>query len=217
MQDPHSVMNNLHRISSQIAAKSGSAGTGNAVSTADSEKKPAVSDTAGISPDLLKRRYTEFLKIRNDLLERLNTMAGTLQQEAQIYNARLAVLQKAADELNRIQDELPPEEPGKESFPNKSELANTTLLMERLRIELLRLTPVIESGSQELARSSTAISGGIAGTGGGKTETGVLLDSLSFRQIFRASFIAALPLIIGGIAAAIIIAVAVIGSFNGMF
>ncbi len=230
MQKTQSVTNDLYRIKDQLAGAVPLQTSANqwGKSTPTRENNPPVPESrtvpqnrdTGIAPELLKRRYNEFQRMRNDLLERINTMAGMLQQEAETYNSRLAVLQRTADDLNRIQDELPLEEAGKEQFQDRSELAETTLLMERLRIEILRLIPVIESGTSEPARSAGtlgAVSGKNPAGNGSSAETGILLDSLSFRQIFRTSFVAALPLIIGGIAAALIIALAIIGSFNGLF
>ncbi len=231
MQKTHSVANNLYRIKDQLAGTvplqtpvnewgKSTPPRENEPETPENRVPQAQTRDTGISPELLKRRYHEFQRMRNDLLERINTMAGMLQREAETYNTRLAVLQRAADDLNRIQDELPQEDTGKEQFQDRSELAEITLLMERLRIEILRLTPVIESGASEPARSAGtlgAVSGKNSAGNGSNAEAGVLLDSLSFRQVFRTSFAAALPLIIGVLAAALIIAIAIIGSFNGLF
>ncbi len=214
MQKSQSVMGDLYKIKEQIAG--GATEQYSAAPEQTPPQKTAEQPSApGLAPELLKRRYSEFLRLRNDLLERINTMAGMLQQEADGYNARLEVLQRTADELNRIQQELPAEEPGKDAFSSRSELADITLLTERLRIEILRLTPVVESGASDPARSTSEGSGL---TGNGKNaETGVVLDSLSFRQIFRASFAAGLPVMIAVFIAAILISIAVIGSFKGLF
>lgn len=225
-QRSQSVMNSLHSIGDQIAestrqrgknaAESESAPAAPAEHTAPQAVPASIPAEDAVPAATLKRRYDDFIRMRNDLVDRLNNMSGLLNSEEIRCVNRLNTIREAAGELERILSELPEQKPGQETFSNRTELAEITLAMERLRIETLRLTPVVESGADEVARSAGGIKKhGINGTT--EAETGVLLESLSFRQIFRTAFIASLPILIGLTVSAILIAIAMIGSFKGIF
>lgn len=160
----------------------------------------------------LKRRYGDFQRSRNDLLERLNTMEIRLAGEEKELSGRLEVIHATMQEIRQLLDSIPADDPSKDAFSDRAELADLTLKIEKQRIEMIRMLPILE-GASEKQRSLD----GTAAAAKSKAETGVILDSLGFRQVLRLGFAMNLPIVLAIILSAVIISIAIIGSFKGIF
>lgn len=160
----------------------------------------------------LKRRYGDFQRSRSDMLDRLSTMESRLSAEENELQHRLQIVRTAVQEVRQLQAGIPADDPGKEAFANRVELTDLTLKIEQQRIEMMRLLPIVE-GASEKKRSMENGAGRI----NRKSEPGIILDSLGFRQILRLAFAVCLPIILALLVTSAIIAFAVIGSFKGLF
>lgn len=159
----------------------------------------------------LKRRYGDFQRSRSDLLDRLHTMESRLATEEKDLSSRLETVQTTIQEIRQLLSAIPADDPGKEAFSDRGELADVTLKIEKQRIEMMRMLPIVD-GASEKQRS---LDGSPAGKS--KAETGIILDSLGFRQVLRLAWAINLPVLIAILISALIVAVAVIGSFKGLF
>lgn len=209
-----SVVTDLYRISNKLgpqAAVELEQQNETAVQAAAEEEKKdhLLSDLADAH---LKRRYGDFQRSRSDLLDRLSTMESRLNAEENELQRRLQIVRTAAQEVRQLQAGIPADDPGKEAFSNRVELTDLTLKIEQQRIEMMRLLPIVE-GASEKKRSMENGAGRI----NSKSEPGIILDSLGFRQILRLAFAVCLPIIIALLVTSAIIAFAVIGSFKGLF
>ena len=114
-------------------------------------------------------------------------------------------------EVRALLENIPADDPGKEAFSDRVELTDLTLKIERQRIEMMRMLPIVDGASEKIRSME-------GGPGNGKrSETGIILDSLGFRQILRLAFAVSLPVILALLVTSLIIAFAVIGSFKGLF
>ncbi len=236
MQKTLSVMNNLHKISNTIAENtqriskenisvsvgeqihvSGSQPTeGNGNPTAQVTAQPGQM-TAGKSTgernfgkpsiEQLERRYEEYLRSKRDLLERVNSLQSELDEEGKNIAARMETLQFLRAELEKIQNGIPADSDDKTAFTDRAEAATGIRTIEKMRIALLRLLPMAQSKNQETAGSGKS----------NPEQDAIVLNSLTFRQISRFAFIASIPLLIGFFLSAVIITLAIIGSFKGLF
>lgn len=159
----------------------------------------------------LKRRYGDFQRSRSDLLDRLHTMESRLATEEKDLSSRLETVQTTIQEIRQLLSAIPADDPGKEAFSDRGELADVTLKIEKQRIEMMRMLPIVD-GASEKQRS---LDGSPAGKS--KAETGIILDSLGFRQVLRLAWAINLPVLIAILISALIVAFAVIGSFKGLF
>lgn len=159
----------------------------------------------------LKRRYGDFQRSRSDLLDRLHTMESRLATEEKDLSSRLETVQTTIQEIRQLLSAIPTDDPGKEAFSDRGELADVTLKIEKQRIEMMRMLPIVD-GASEKQRS---LDGSPAGKS--KAETGIILDSLGFRQVLRLAWAINLPVLIAILISALIVAIAVIGSFKGLF
>lgn len=159
----------------------------------------------------LKRRYGDFQRSRSDLLDRLHTMESRLATEEKDLSSRLETVQTTIQEIRQLLSAIPADDPGKEAFSDRGELADVTLKIEKQRIEMMRMLPIVD-GASEKQRS---LDGSPAGKS--KAETGIILDSLGFRQVLRLAWAINLPVLIAILISALIVAIAVIGSFKGLF
>lgn len=159
----------------------------------------------------LKRRYGDFQRSRSDLLDRLHTMESRLATEEKDLSSRLETVQTTIQEIRQLLSAIPADDPGKEAFSDRGELADVTLKIEKQRIEMMRMLPIVD-GASEKQRSLDG-----APAGKSKAETGIILDSLGFRQVLRLAWAINLPVLIAILISALIVAVAVIGSFKGLF
>lgn len=221
MQNPASVMGRLHEISGTISANKRQESLEN-TATPDTAAKPDKT-SPGAAPtkhfsaehaeiparrsETARRRYSEFLRGRRDLQERVAGMIACLESEAAEQALRTEKITTVLEDLRRIRENLPDGDPGRDGFSDAPEMADSCRKLENLRLETIRLTPLIRP-LPDRARTAAA---------GAAPQEKILLDSLSFRQIFRAAFIASLPLLAGLALAAIAVAAAVIGSFKGLF
>jgi len=236
MHDNGSVMNGLHKISGKIAEASrfsvsappedpgtGSSGTPPQVR---SQEPPQGSPAADVPPsrakgpvvqrktsgsllgDALLRRYEDYLKTRKDLsgrivreTESLRLRQEELQREAEKIRAHLELLQNFAETTSDTDDLV---DPG-----DQAAFAAECRKIEQIRLELFRIADQTEA----LA--------GRKGSGNANSDTAEsllpLLDSLSFGQLAKAGSAFFFPLIVTLIFAALILAAAVVLSFNGMF
>lgn len=207
MSKPISVMNNLHRISDKIAESSH-----HIHDPAPSEQEtPAVESSAPAvpqaPPELLQRRYQDFSRGRRDLRERLASMESRLEAEGVSASARLAVVRETLEQIRKIASEIPEDDPDRLAFSDRSELAEKCLALEKLRLETIRLTPAVES-------SASAASSSVSGSA---ERSSILMDSLTFRQVFRIAWFASLPVVIALAAVALVLMIAIIGAFKGWF
>lgn len=159
----------------------------------------------------LKRRYGDFQRARNDMLDRLSTMDSRLAAEENELNSRLQTVHSTRQEIKQLLDDIPADDPGKDAFSDRVELTDLTLKIERQRIEMMRMLPIVDGASEKI-RSAESGNGNMK-----RQETGIILDSLGFRQVLRLAFAMTLPVIIALLITAVIIAFAVIGSFKGLF
>lgn len=217
MKNPASVMDGLHKISGTISANTRRTGAvSSAPATAEksmlqntnSATSPATVPTVpqGKKDAAARRRFEEYLRGRRDLSERAAGMIALLESEEAEQAVRAEKITSTLKLLRRILEDLPEADASREGFSGTAELADSCRKLENLRLETIRLAPLVRNRTEY-----------IPGTPHSTPETKILLDSLAFRQIFRASLIASLPILIMLLLAAILIAAAVIGSFKGLF
>lgn len=206
-----SVVTDLYRISNKLSPQA----------SADLEQQNEMNQEAGeekkeslleeIANAHLKRRYGDFQRARNDMLDRLNTMESRLTAEEDDLERRLQTVRTTMQEVRALLENIPADDPGKEAFSDRVELTDLTLKIERQRIEMMRMLPIVDGASEKIRSME-------GGQGNGKrSETGIILDSLGFRQILRLAFAVSLPVILALLVTSLIIAFAVIGSFKGLF
>ncbi len=209
MQKTAPFLSSLHTIGDKIA------------DAQQMQSRQAVDGTAEqIAPDasarpenaahnaLMKRRYDDFLRNRRDLTGRLAGLTARLSEEQKAVSVRLQTLDRLLSDLNRISGTLPPEDASREGFRDHGELADQCRKLEELRLETIRLIQIADA-------AAPANSGRPAATDPEKAA--ILLDSLTFGQIFRKSSAVAMPFVLGSLAGALVLAFAIIGSFKGWF
>jgi len=222
MQNNGSVMNGLHKISGKIAEASR---TPSSVSTPPdgSGDDPSVTPPAAPLPrtkeqspgrtsgsllgDALLRRYEDFLKTRRDLdarivrdMEALRIRQEELQRESEKIRVYLEQLEKFAGATAGTDESVNP--------GDQAAFAAECRKIEHIRLELFRIT------------EQTDALAGRKSFGEKNSDTASLLpliDSLSFSQLARAGFAFFFPLLVTLIIASLLLASAVILSFNGMF
>lgn len=236
MQNNGSVMNGLHKISGKIAEASRSPLSTSA--TTDDHRSdspvlppPATSvrgnspiPAAAVSPsrtkeqtplktagsllgDALLRRYEDFLKTRRDLgarivreSESLRIRQEELQKEAEKVRTCLEQLEKFREAAGDTDGSV---DPG-----DQAAFAAECRKIEHIRLELFRITEQTNALSGEKSSGEKQFD----------TASFLLLfDSLSFSQLARAGFAFFFPLLVTLILSSLILAVAVILSFNGVF
>lgn len=163
---------------------------------------------------LLKRRYGDFLRSRSDLLDRLHTMEARLASEEQDLEKRLEIIRATEAEIRQLLQEIPADDPGRDAFADRGELADVTLKIERQRIEMMRMLPIVDGASEKIRSVNGRMSGRNSLT---DNELGMILDSLGTRQILRVAFAAVLPFFLAGLVCATVIALAVVGTFKRIF
>lgn len=211
-----SVVTDLYRISNKLNPQANT--QVEPQETVEAAEPPApVAEPKMPPPDRsadahLKRRYGDFQRSRNDLLERLNTMEIRLAGEEKELSGRLEVIHATMQEIRQLLESIPADDPSKDAFSDRAELADLTLKIEKQRIEMIRMLPILE-GASEKQRSLD----GTGSTAKSKAETGMIIDSLGFRQVLRLGFAMNLPIVLAIILSAVIISIAIIGSFKGIF
>lgn len=234
MQNNGSVMNGLHKISGKIAEASRShvsppppaenpwadtpAAVPPPVRTQTEPPPAAVPRSYGMTPepsskksgsilgDALLRRYEDFLKTRRDLAarivretERLRTREEDLQRELEEIRSHLEQLKGFARETDSTDDSV---DPG-----NQAAFAAECRKIEHLRLELFRI-----GGQTDPADGKKA--------GGKSTDPASFLslfNSLTFGQLARAGFAFLFPFLAVLVFAVLLLAAAIILSFNGAF
>lgn len=205
MQKNPSVMNNLHKISDKIAVSVRTpANTENTENTEPAEKKKNNSNFTA-SSEQLERRYEEYLRARRDLEERIISLYSKFAEEEQQHTDRIGKLRNAQNDLATILEAVPEPEDHKFMFNDRAEAANMMRNVEVRRLEAMRVI------------ASTELNNKSQDNGGSAEKTIMLLDSLSFRQIFRIAFASALPFLFWTLLGALIVSFAVIGSWKGWF
>lgn len=231
-----SVMNGLHKISGKIAEASRppvSASAHTEKSRIDSPaatpavhggeipptpaaapvppamiKVPEPSKTSGsILGDALLRRYEDFLKTRRDLAvrivretEKLHIRQEELQRESERIRTSLELLEKFAETTAGTDESVNP--------GNQTVFAAEYRKIEHIRLELFRIA------EQTNAITGTKGSGEKHGTADSLLP---LLESLSFGQLAKAGFSFFFPFLVTLILSSLLLAAAIILSFNGMF
>lgn len=173
------------------------------------EKEPGRLDDA-VSAHL-KRRYGDFQRSRSDLLDRLHSMESRLAAEEKDLDSRLKTVQTTIREIRQLLDAVPADDPGRDAFADRGELTDVTLKIEKQRIEMMRMLPIVDGATEKLRSLDNSPAGK------SKAETGIILDSLGFRQVLRLAWAMNLPVLIAILISSVIVAFAVIGSFKGIF
>lgn len=236
MHNNGSVMNGLHKISGKIAEASRpsvSAPPDNpwmespvTPPQVQSPEPPQGSPAADVPParvkegpeqkktsgsllgDALLRRYEDYLKTRKDLsgrivrqTEALRARQEELQQEAEKIRTHLELLEKFAETTSDTDDLV---DPG-----DQAAFAAECRKIEHIRLEVFRISDQTEA----LAGKESS------GKANGDTADSLLplLDSLSFGQLARAGFAFFFPFLVTLILATLILAAAIVLSFNGTF
>ena len=230
MQNNGSVMNGLHKISGKIAeaARPQQIHTANAPGqdvpsappSAEPQKNipPAVTfrppslpkpqgKSGSILGDALLRRYEDFLKTRRDLAARIVRETESLRNR-QAENLREA--EKIKQYLSSLEEFTKIMESADESVDpgDQALFAAECRKIEHLRLELFRIAEQTEilSGRKTSGEKSTDAASILP-----------VLDSLSFGQLAKAGFAFFFPLLAVLIFSALLLAAAIILSFNGMF
>ncbi|MBO5681788.1 MAG: hypothetical protein J6T08_08770, partial [Lentisphaeria bacterium] len=159
----------------------------------------------------LKRRYGDFQRSRSDLLDRLHSMESRLAAEEKDLDSRLKTVQTTIREIRQLLDAVPADDPGRDAFADRGELTDVTLKIEKQRIEMMRMLPIVDGATEKLRSLDSSPAGK------SKAETGIILDSLGFRQVLRLAWAMNLPVLIAILISSVIVAFAVIGSFKGIF
>ena len=76
---------------------------------------------------------------------------------------------------------------------------------------MMRMLPIVDGATEKLRSLDSSPAGK------SKAETGIILDSLGFRQVLRLAWAMNLPVLIAILISSVIVAFAVIGSFKGIF
>ncbi|MBO4490763.1 MAG: hypothetical protein J5944_05315 [Lentisphaeria bacterium] len=221
MQNNGSVMNGLHKISGKIAeAARPQVRPVGAARTDSPSVPPAVTfrpplpenpkpqgKSGSILGDALLRRYEDFLKTRRDLAARIARETEALrnrqeenQRESEKIRRYLANLEDFAKAVESSDESV---DPGDQAV-----FAAECRKIEHLRLELFRISEQTEilAGKKISGEKSTDASSILP-----------VLDSLSFGQLARAGFAFFFPVLAVLIFSALLLAAAIILSFNGMF
>lgn len=227
MQNNGSVMNGLHKISGKIAeasrppiaAPQDNSRSHNipapppapvaAVTEAPlPQKGPEPRKTSGsLLGDALLRRYEDYLKTRRDLSARIVRETETLrirqeelQREAERIRTNLEMLGTFAETTAATDDSVNP--------GDQAVFAAECRKIEHIRLELFR----IAEQTDVLVNKKNS-----GGTSSDVSSLLPVLESISFGQLAKAGFAFFFPLIVTLILASLVLAAAVILSFNGMF
>lgn len=214
MHENKSVMNNLMHISAAIAEASKKnretdkaaavSGIPDPVSAAEEVHENHSTQTSAPAGDkeilhkALQRRYDELQRMRADLTARLTEETAKLQSGLRKKEELLRALEDMHATLRNAEQEF--------SFLDQSKLAAECRTAETVRLGLIRLAPLL--AAEETPQKNAP---GTASTFMNE------LRSLTFSQIAAAGTAFLLPLILTILGAALIIAAAIILSFNGMF
>jgi chromosome segregation ATPase len=147
----------------------------------------------------LDRRWDEFRVIKRDFTGRLTESLASLPEEIRIAKEQTAELQKALEKFASLLDEIENIDDTKWSKDNfSSELGFAIRKAENVRLEYLRITAKLKA----LHREGNAVEG----------DSGRPLipemHSVSWAQGFRIGGIFFMPLILGMLASAVILAIA---------
>ena len=231
MQNNGSVMNGLHKISGKIAEAARPQGRpADAAETDVPSAPPAAEPQETIPPavsfrpprlenpkpqgksgsilgDALLRRYEDFLKTRRDLAARIVRETESLRNR-QAENLREAEKIKqyisSLEEFTKIMESADESvDPGDQAL-----FAAECRKIEHLRLELFRITEQTEilAGKKMSGEKSTDAASILP-----------VLDSLSFGQLAKAGFAFFFPVLAVLIFSALLLAAAIVLSFNGMF
>ncbi len=214
-REPVSVMNNLHKISQQLAESTKQIRENGTVPVADPEKsgrqdknEQIENKNAKILDAALLRRYEDYLKSRKDLETRLNQSLAQMQTEYDLISARAELINTVFQDLQNRLEQLEQSLPADADIPQKqSELASKCNLLEVIRLESIRSIARYQTNSWNSPSSS-------AGTTG--NANGIDFASLSFSLLFKKGFALFLPLILALLLSSMLIALAYIGAFFGV-
>ncbi len=216
-KDPASVTNDLYKISDQIAAAAKRMKeTGSAFAPSASENPPqddklqnASARNARILDAALLRRYEDFLKSRRDLVTRLNQTLIQMQTEYELISARADVINNAFQDLQNRLDQLEKALPADAPLPEKqSELAAKCNQLEVIRLESIRSITKYQTSPWSLTAAPQNVP---------NTQHGIDFASFSFWFLFKKGLALFLPVILAIIAAGLLVALAYIGAFTGVF
>ena len=236
MQNNGSVMNGLHKISGKIAEASRTAASAPppagetrgaspvmprpaapvredppipvaAVSPSRTKEQTPPKTSGSLLGDALLRRYEDFLKTRRDLgarivreSENLRVRQEELQKEAEKVRAYLEQLEKFGEATTGTDESVNP--------GDQAAFAAECRKIEHIRLEFFRIAEQTDAFAGKKSSGEKQ---------GDPASFPLLFDSLSFSQLARAGFAFFFPLLVTLILSALILAVAVVLSFNGVF
>ena len=147
----------------------------------------------------LDRRWDEFRVIKRDFTGRLTESLASLPEEIRIAKEQTAELQKALEKFASLLDEIENIDDTKWSKDNfSSELGFAIRKAENVRLEYLRITAKLKALHRE----------GNAAEGDSGRPLIPEIHSVSWAQGFRIGGVFFMPLIIGMLASAVILAIA---------
>lgn len=191
------IVNDLYEISGEIAEATRSGGNPENVKNNSPYK---------VTSEQLERRYEEYLRARRDLEERVVSLSGKFADEEQQCLERVQQLQNAQNELAAILNAVPEPDSDKFAFQDRAEAASAMRNVEKRRIEAMRVMAAADRDPKTQSNRSDSTE-----------KTLMLLDSITFQQVFRIAFASALPFLFWTLAGASIISLAVIGAWKGWF
>lgn len=205
-----SVMNNLYKIGDKISE----ATTGKDVSAADqTSSSPAghanapVSQSATLNKALL-RRYDDLLKSKRDLTGRLVAECEAVRHSHKNAGAVMEITEAALKQLEEYLDTV--QKSDNDFDPaDQRRLAEECRKIEIIRIEVIRLQARMKNLNEN---------GSSSGSSNVASENLLMeLESLTVSQLFRFGWAVFLPLILAAVISALLICVAIILSYNGVF
>jgi len=231
MQNNGSVMNGLHKISGKIAEAARPQGRPADAAETDAPSAPPAAEpqetippavsfrpprlenpkpqgkSGSILGDALLRRYEDFLKTRRDLAARIARESEALrnrqeenQRESEKIRRYLANLEDFAKVVESADESVDPSD--------QAVFAAECRKIEHLRLELFRITEQTEIlAGKKMSGEKSADAASIL----------PVLDSLSFGQLAKAGFAFFFPVLAVLIFSALLLAAAIVLSFNGMF
>lgn len=208
------VTKDLHKISAQIAnATPIKHDALNAPEENKTEKPPSETQKIRniITQELeqaLIRRKDEYLRGRRDLLVRVVKHLAEVESDCGTLEKRHAQLQETRGILQSMQARLQEKNECDSDVPSHLEQAALAACCKDLENTRLELTRVIAKLEKEIPPAAVSAQSGA---------NGIDLKSLTFGQLFRFGFSLSLPYLIVLFLGFLLLAIAVIGSFKGIF
>ncbi len=168
------------------------------------EYRPPLTD---VYSDALEKRRDEFRMLRRDLCENLTERIAEMPEEIHVAEEQLEELKETLEVFTAKLDELRGiDENAWESAKEGSELGVAMRKAENARLEYIRCSAKLTALRRENPVGDTS-----SREAQGRVED---LHSLSFSQLFKMGFCFSLPIIIGILAASVILAFAIFAAMR---